>query len=253
MPRFSRNSIETDFFHIVAQGLNKSYIFGSREDKLMYLQLLIDKSNLYNVAILSYCIMDNHVHILIYTPKISYMSALMKSVNTIYARYYNEKENRFGYVFRNRYLSQPIYNGNHLLRCVAYIHNNPVKARMVSSPAEYKFSSYTDYISKSGIINDNTLELLFGSKDNYLDTFHEIHKSDDTYLDINDSKIDYNVILNNFSNKYNKDISSLIQDDNLLIDLVSELRDKCNLSFYKISKILNISQYKLENKFSKNK
>ena len=84
--------------------------------------------------------MDNHAHILIYSEKINELSNFMKKLNIAYATYYNEKEERTGYVFGSRYYTQVIENEIHLLACIKYIHENPVKAGIVNEPSEYQTS-----------------------------------------------------------------------------------------------------------------
>ena len=72
--------------------------------------------------------MDNHVHILLLCNSIKEMSKFMQNVNTRFALYYNDVNERVGYVFRDRFLSEPIKNKEHLFSCISYIHYNPVVA-----------------------------------------------------------------------------------------------------------------------------
>ena len=138
MPRISRSVFSNGFFHVISQGLNKSYIFKEINYKKEYLYLLKKFSNQFNIVIIAYCIMDNHVHLLLYSNSISELSAFMKSVNGSFARYYNYKENRVGYVFRGRFLSEFIKNEHQLYTCIKYIHMNPVKAKIVSNEQAYQ-------------------------------------------------------------------------------------------------------------------
>ncbi len=118
MPRVGRKSLNTTFFHIIVQGINKEYIFKKDEYIKEYRKLIIKNMSEYNVKIISYCIMNNHAHILLYTEETEEMASYMKSVNTSYARYYNRNEERVGFVFRNRYKSEPIYDNRYLLNCI---------------------------------------------------------------------------------------------------------------------------------------
>ena len=110
------------------------------------MSILKEKTNEIGVEIIAYCIMPNHAHFILKTNNISQLSKLMQKINTSYARYYNYMENgRVGYVFRDRFLSEPIDSKRYLLNCIKYIHNNPVKACIVNKCEEYAFSSYCDY------------------------------------------------------------------------------------------------------------
>ena len=109
MPRIGRKNLNTSFFHIIVQGLNKEYIFKNIRYIKEYRKLILNNISKYDVKIIAYCIMNNHAHILLYTERTEEMAGYMKSINTIYARYYNKSENRVGFFFLNRYKKEPIY------------------------------------------------------------------------------------------------------------------------------------------------
>ena len=132
---------ESNYFHVIVQGYEKQYIFDANYFKKKYIELLRKEMNNYEVELLEYCIMDNHAHILLFCQQIEQMSKYMKSVNIQYAILYNRETNRVGYVFRDRFLSEPIMSEKHLYNCIGYIHMNPVKAKITTSPEDYPFSS----------------------------------------------------------------------------------------------------------------
>lgn len=148
--RIHRENVNTSFFHIMVQGINKEYIFDSKEDKCKYINIMKETKEKIDTMILAYCIMHNHAHILFYEQNPEVVTQYMHRLNLIYAKYYNKKYDRVGYVFRDRYKLQPIYSEEHLHTCVRYIHNNPVKAHICQNASEYKYSSlynnifYTD-------------------------------------------------------------------------------------------------------------
>jgi REP element-mobilizing transposase RayT len=121
MPRRARRDNESSFFHIIVQGIDKKYIFSSENYMKKYYELIIEKSLKHNINVLAYCIMGNHAHLLIYTTQIRDMSNFMRDVNTEYGTYYNKKEKRVGYVFRDRFVSEPICNTRYLYNCISYI------------------------------------------------------------------------------------------------------------------------------------
>ena len=137
MPRHPRTYIKTNLFHIITQGINKSYIFERSEDIRYYINIMKKLSKDQKVEILAYCVMSNHTHMLVKTNQIENLSKYMQRLNTTYGQYYNRINNRVGYVFRNRYKSEGIYNEKHLYNCMRYIYNNPVKAGMCEEAEKY--------------------------------------------------------------------------------------------------------------------
>ena len=142
MPRFPRTYLKTTTFHVITQGINKNYIFKNPEDIKYYIKVIYKLKEQCKIKIIAYCIMNNHAHILIETDKINNLSKYMQRLNTVYAKYYNKKYSRVGYVFRDRYKSEGIYNEEHLYNCIKYIYDNPVKAGICERPEEYPYSNY---------------------------------------------------------------------------------------------------------------
>lgn len=153
MARKAREMFETEFFHIIVQGLNREKIFLSSHFKEVYLKKLQEEKEAFGVHILAYCVMDNHCHLLLHVEDVKKLSRYMLKVNTMYAQYYNFMENRVGFVFRDRFKSQPIFEEEYLAYCLIYIQNNPVKAGIVVDPLQYGFSSYKDYKKQSGMVD----------------------------------------------------------------------------------------------------
>ncbi len=148
MPRIPRMYFKTEYFHVIVQGINKSYIFDDSIDIKYYIKNMYELQNKYNIKIIAYCIMNNHAHILLKTQIIKSMSEFMHSLNTSYACYYNKKYKRIGYVFRDRYKAEGIYSESHLYNCINYIYNNPVKAGICDKPENYLYSNYKNIESK---------------------------------------------------------------------------------------------------------
>ena len=107
------------------------------------------------------------MHILIKCDDINVLSKRLHKVNTCYALYYNKMYNRVGYVFRDRYRAEPIYDYAHLVTCIKYIHNNPLNAGIVDDLNNYPFSSYNDYM-KDRVEKDIIVEV-FGNDPTYKD------------------------------------------------------------------------------------
>ena len=216
MPRFPRKHIKTSFFHVITQGINKSYIFDKSEDIKYYIKLIYKLSKEHEIKIIAYCIMNNHAHMLIKTKKLDELSKYMQRLNCTYARYYNKKYDRVGYVFRDRYKSEGIYDEQHLYNCIKYIYDNPVKAGICSKAKDYPYSNYK-------II---TKEI----KENY------------TFMDIdNDSKI-CKELIQNFLNENDMDINDLKKNKRKLKELIVILKMEYNISLRKISEETKIGR-----------
>lgn len=150
MPRVSRKDLQTPFLHVMVQGVNKEYIFKNEEYIEEYLNIIEQKKENYNFLILAYCMMSNHAHFLIYTENVEEFGKFMQKVNLKYSMFYNKNENRCGIVFRNRYKAEPIYDIKYLVNCIKYIHENPVKAKIVEK-CDIKYVEIQNFfdISKS--------------------------------------------------------------------------------------------------------
>ena len=245
MPRIPRTFYSSNFFHVIVQGINKEYIFSKEEYMKKYKENLLKYRNNYNIIIISYCIMNNHAHMLLYSENILNISQFMKSVNTSYAAYYNKVQERVGYVFRDRFLSEPITNKKYLFNCIAYIHNNPVKANIVRSADEYSYSSFKDYINKTGIGTEEVLNLVFDSNSDYINKYFEIHNTEAEFKDIQGEYLNYKCIIEDFEKNVKMTIHEIKNNKECLKKLVQKLKDDSGLSIRKISRILDIDRRKL--------
>jgi len=218
MPRKARSLATSKFIHVIVQGINQEKIFENTKDKNKYLLLLSKYLKDLNILILSYCIMDNHTHLLIYSQNIEKISIYMKHVNAIYAKYYNKKYDRVGYLFRNRFYSKSIMSENQLLQCIKYIHMNPVKAQIVKEEKDYKFSSYNDYIQKKNFINPNVLKIIFGSEKDYIKKLISIK-----YQELEKEKVNLESVVRIFLKSENIKIEQLRKDTKNIKRLINHL------------------------------
>lgn len=246
MARISRQNLKSLYFHVMVQGINKEYIFSTEEMKEKYKKLLKENTQKSNVKLLSYCIMSNHAHILMYVENLKEMSKLMQKTNTSFARLYNRNNNRVGFVFRDRFSTQQILSKQHLYNCLAYIHNNPVKAGIVKNPQDYKYSSYREWICDKEIIDEMSGKLVFGEDGYDTNEFYKIHLNNKIF-DIDDiaENIDYKQIIAKYENNKENTIEKMIKNEEILQDIVLELRRESNLSIRQISSILKINRPKI--------
>lgn len=249
MSRTPRKNKNGKIHHIIVQGINKEYIFENEKYKKYYIKQITNNE----VLIIAYCIMDNHAHILICSDEINKISKYMQKINTAFAKFYNEEENRVGYVFKDRYKSEVITNSKYLKTCIAYIHNNPVKAGMVTHPKEYKFSSYNKYLEHQ-LVDRETINIVFGEIENYIIEFVELHKIDEKikFLD-SVEKIDVKNIINNYIINKKTTIEDIKKQKNEFNSMILEIIKNENISINKISNILGVSRTKIMKIINKNK
>lgn len=141
MPRQAREKSPTEIYHVMVRGVAKMVLFPALADKNRYMDLLLKYKKLLKVTFFAYCLMDNHVHLLLKERDVN-LANLMHRMGISFSQYFNRKYNRVGHVFQNRYRSDPIGDETHFLHCARYIHNNPVKACLIPTPAAYDWSSY---------------------------------------------------------------------------------------------------------------
>lgn len=243
MPRKPRKYIEASFFHIMVQGIKKEYIFNSNEDRKKYCKLLTKDNKI--IDIIAYCIMNNHTHILIYTPNVEEISRWMHEINTKYALYYNKTYDRVGYVFRDRYKMQVISNIGHLYRCVDYIHKNPVKAGICINEQNYEYSSLQGiYNSENdGAYNkiDNILNQLNSNEERI-----KCNTSDDeniVFLEVDVDKQNVcELVLRQYLKEYKMTIENLKNDKTELKKIVCILRKDYNISYRIIANSIGIGR-----------
>lgn len=237
MPRIKRENLNSNIFHIMSQGINKEYIFEKEQDKRKYRKLLFIHNKEYNVEIISYCIMGNHVHLLIKSDRIENMSNFMHQINMEYALYYNKNRNRVGYVFRSRFKSEAIDTEKYLINCIHYIHNNPIKANICNEKSEYLYSSYNSKIKENEMINKKWKEQYYNSGDidqNILFIGTEEEKEEDIKETIQ-----------KFLNKNKITIEEIKMKEEILVKVIKILINK-EISMRKIEKIFNIDKKKIK-------
>lgn len=250
MPRSPREKIQSEYVHLMTQGINKEKILKKDEYKRQYLKYVYEIFNQYsNLKLLVYCIMDNHTHFIIHATDIKELSQAMKKINTKYAIYYNKKEDRVGYVFRNRYTTQQILDREQLYNTIVYIHKNPIKAGITNNMENYMYSSYKDF--KSGKLEPDIAELLFQSKE-YLRIFNYIHKNFNENIvydieEMHDENIDKELqkAIWNFCEQKNISVETIKDNNDLILQLVLKLKEKINVTEKEIAIKIGIGKNRI--------
>jgi len=130
-----------NLYHVTVRGNRKESIFEDDADRVSMLELINETVKLHHWHLIAYCLMDNHYHLEIETP-IANLAAGMRRINGAYSQRYNARHERVGHVFQGRYKALPILTEQHLFGACRYIVRNPVRAGLVSDPADWEWSSY---------------------------------------------------------------------------------------------------------------
>lgn len=144
MARKPRIHYEGALYHVIGRGNNREYVFEKDEDKKVYLETLLRYKEKYNFKLYAYCIMDNHVHLLIEVDKIP-LSKIMQGIQQVFTMKYNKKYNRTGHVFEQRYKAILLDKDEYLFNLVRYIHQNPMRAG-IDKRLNYEWSSHKIYL-----------------------------------------------------------------------------------------------------------
>lgn len=247
MPRTKRTKSNTDIYHIMSRSIEKKLLFEEEGDYLKYLTLLSEAKQKFNLKIYAYCLMSNHIHLIMKIP-FENISKMMKWLNSSYALFFNTKYERLGYVFADRFRSEAIVTSDYMWECIRYIHQNPTKAGICQSIYEYKFSSIHSYKK----IESNYLNLVdvsavlkkYGKEDFLSLNEMENHKLcmdylNNHYTDIELQKILFSLVKVKNVKEYDKlDAGTKIYGALKLIDMYVPLRQ--------ISRVTGIYYSKLQ-------
>lgn len=259
MPRLRRRRGKSQTYHIMIRGNERKNLFLDDYDRLRFIDTLYEKKKEKEFELYAYCLMDNHVHLLIKEGS-DELARIMKRINTSYAYYFNKKYKRIGHVFQDRYKSEIIEDEKYLLAAARYIHNNPVKAGIVKEASQYKWSSFGDYagMKKSwgdiidigtmlGIFSDNEekakiLLIEFTNQANE-DIFLE-YREENKHIKTITTEKEAEEYVQEFLETRGIKKADLQDRKNLSIrnDLVKELKDKSELSIRQIAGILELDR-----------
>lgn len=145
MARKPRLEVEGGLYHLITRGNNRRRIFGDEDDYQKMLKLIGDTKRKLPFYFYAFCLMPNHIHLLVERQQDA-ISRVMHRVLTGYSRYFNRKNGRVGHSFQKRYKAILCQSDQYLAELIRYIHLNPVRAKMVSNPAAFRYSSHRAYL-----------------------------------------------------------------------------------------------------------
>ena len=168
MTRTLRSKSGTGIYHVMMRGVNHQIIFEHPKDYTKFLKLLnqmvhpTDELNHPlppNCSIYAYCLMPNHVHILLKEENEG-LSSVIKRISAAYALFYNKKYERVGHLFQDRFKSEPVNDESYFFTLIRYIHQNPVAAGLSADVASYPWSSWLEYEGGNRLSICKTLSVL---------------------------------------------------------------------------------------------
>ncbi|MBI2345609.1 MAG: transposase [Deltaproteobacteria bacterium] len=137
------------WYHVMNRGGGRRQVFQNDHDYLAFLTLLNEASQMWKMEVHAYCLMPNHYHLLLHTP-LANLSRMMRHINGVYTQRFNLRWQRDAHLFRGRYKAILVEDEGYLDELTRYIHLNPVKAKLVEVPEQYRWSSYPYYLGRGG-------------------------------------------------------------------------------------------------------
>ena len=128
--------------HVIQRGYCRAACFLCERDRAAYRHWLGAYARRFGCAVHAYVLMGNHVHVLVTPSRPQGVSRLMHSLGERYTRYFGEAHERSGPFLEERFKTLPLRSRRHLLDCMRYIESNPVRARLVAAPGDYRWSSF---------------------------------------------------------------------------------------------------------------
>lgn len=164
VPRTSRLKSESGIYHIIMRGINRQTLFLDDEDCTKFIQTLQRYRKICEYKLYAYCLMGNHFHLLLHENKES-LETVMRRICGSYVFWYNKKYDRVGYLFQDRYKSEPVEDDTYFVVVLRYIFQNPIKAGIVNKINEYKWTNYNDYIGINKLTDTDFVLNIFNEMD----------------------------------------------------------------------------------------
>lgn len=162
MPRPKRISLEGLIYHVINRGNNRQDVFRDNEDFEIFLKTIKKFKEKYAFKIYGYCLMNNHVHLILEPTIKNTLSKIIQSITLSHIRLYHKKYRSSGHLWQGRFKNPIIQADEYLLESLRYVELNPVRAGIVRSPEDYPFSSckfHIEGIDPIGILDEDPIFL----------------------------------------------------------------------------------------------
>jgi putative transposase len=254
MPRHQRLLSESGTYHVMMRGNEKRNLFWDDKDKRRFLDTLFIKKQETGFLIYAYCLMENHIHLLVREPPEG-IATMMKRINTTYACYFNRKNHRVGHLFQDRFKSEPIEDERYLMAVIRYIHNNPVKAGIVERPEQYKWSSYNRYLQPHNhedkmVDTEFVLSIMDNDMQTAIEEFEKFSTEQDenSFLETKEGK-NWTVeegksyLEDHIKDKWSgKNLETLLRNKEIRKEIIADLKTNTNLSVREIADLMGINR-----------
>lgn len=246
MPREQRRKSSNGIYHIMHRGINRQTIFEDDEDRIRLLKTIKRYKEISKCKIYCYCLMDNHIHLLLEETEES-VSKIMQRISASYVYWYNNKYERCGHLFQERFKSENVETVSSFLKVLRYILQNPVKAGLANNIFECNWTSINEYYGHATLVDTEfPLNLFSPIRSKSLQLFSDYMQlsNDDQYLDdhpkvrMSDSEIRRHIAKFGYTNH-----STLQQMDKDKRDaIIRELRSLNGVSIRQLARITGISK-----------
>ena len=228
------------------RGIDKRDIFMDDADRMKFMEKLLKDREIADFKLYGYCLMDNHIHLLI--GETEEIGTSIKRITVGYVQWHNYKYTRTGHLFQNRYASEPVETESYLVNVLRYIHQNPVKAKIIKRSPDYLWSSYNQYISvyqdQNTHIDAQLIKEYFKKQENFEEYMNAPNK--DEYLDYEPVKKYTDTMLRNILQK-EIDVSNLKEIPVKERDkIIKDIYHRKGISIRQLGRVLEIGKTIIE-------
>lgn len=242
LARKARERSRSGVYHVLVMGQGGQPIFLTDEDKRKYVGLLAEYRGVCDYKLYAYALMENHVHLLINENE-GEISRIMKRIGTSYVYWFNNKYNRQGQLFQDRFKSETVEDEQEFKHVLEFIHNKPVRDGLTADAGEYAFTSYRNYFDDTAIISDMAIQI-YGSRQNFYDE-HMLPSVEKPCLDLKNRQKSFTdeQIVSMIESETGRNIEQLraqkVRPSDL--DVYAAIMVKYNVSIRRLARITNLS------------
>lgn len=252
MPRMNREKSETGIYHVMMRGIDKRCILLDDEDNEQFINSLINAKEAGEFKLYGYCLMKNHIHLLM--EENEPIGDSIKRIGVSYVGWHNRKYGRIGPLFQGRFRSEPVNSEGYLLTVLRYIHQNPLKANMVKNLSDYKWSSYNNFIESfkgsSTFIDKELLREYFPNMNSFIRYMND--KETSNCLEIEEKKgYSDNELKNRITNCYKINDMSQISNKDEVLATIKMIYEDIDTSIRQLSRVLKIRKSLVEKAIKK--